>query len=388
MEHLINPFVKNIQISGIRTFYNLVSQYPNAISFTLGLPDFPTPKGIKDAAKKAIDEDYTTYSHNAGYLPLREAAAQFVERKYQLTYDPASEVIVTVGASEAIDISLRTILESGCEVILPAPVYPGYAPVIEMCGATPVYVDTTQHEFKLTASLIEQHLTENTRAVILPYPSNPTGCVLTEEELGAIAQLLSSKEIFVVSDEIYSELTYEQPHRSIASFPGMRDRTIVINGLSKSHAMTGWRIGLLFAPAAIAQHLLKVHQYNVSCTSTVSQMAALEALTTGIDDALVMRHEYHQRRDYVVGRLKDMGLHVENPGGAFYVFVSIADYNLTSLQFATTLLQEQEVAVIPGSAFSSYGEGFIRLSYAASFEQLREGLDRLQQFLSQHKKNK
>lgn len=382
MEHLINPAVKNIQISGIRTFFNLVSQYPDAISFTLGLPDFPTPPHIKEAAKRAIDENKTVYSHNAGYAELREAASQFLHEKYGIHYQPENEVIVTNGASEAIDISLRTILKEGCDVLLPGPVYPGYAPVIEMCKANPIFIDTTEHGFKLSAELIQQHLTPNTRCIILPYPSNPTGCILTETELGEIAALLKDKDVFILSDEIYSELTYQNKHTSIASFPGMKEKTIVINGLSKSHSMTGWRIGLLFAPAHLAKHVLKVHQYNVTCASTISQMAALEALTNGKDDALPMKAEYEQRLSFVSRRLKEMGLYAEEPGGAFYIFPDISAFGLTSLEFATRLLETKKVAVVPGSAFSELGEGYIRISYAASMDQLKEGLKRLESFIS------
>ncbi|UZJ77020.1 aminotransferase A [Fictibacillus sp. KU28468] len=381
MEHLLNPSVRHIQISGIRTFYNLVSQYPDAISFTLGLPDFPTPEHIKDAAKQAIDENKTVYSHNAGYLELRKAASSFLNEKYGMEYHPEHEVIVTNGASEAIDISLRTILDEGCDVLLPGPVYPGYAPVIEMCKANPVYVDTTKSGFKLNAELIQEHLTPNTRCVILPYPSNPTGCILSPGELKEIADVLKDLDVFVLSDEIYSELTYEQDHVSIASMPGMKEKTIVINGLSKSHSMTGWRIGLVFAPAEISKHLLKVHQYNVTCASTISQMAAIEALTAGKDDALPMKKEYSKRLEFVIRRLTEMKLHAEKPGGAFYIFPDISPYGITSLEFATKLLEKERVAVVPGSAFSELGEGYIRISYAASMEQLSAGLDRLESFL-------
>ncbi|MDN4073275.1 aminotransferase A [Fictibacillus terranigra] len=381
MEHLLNPAVRHIQISGIRTFYNLVSEYPDAISFTLGLPDFPTPEHIKEAAKKAIDENKTVYSHNAGYIDLRKAAAAYLSEKYGMEYEPENEVIVTNGASEAIDISLRTILDEGCDVLLPGPVYPGYAPVIELCKANPVYVDTTKNGFKLSAELIKKHLTPNTRCVILPYPSNPTGCVLTPDELNDIAALLKDKDIFVLSDEIYSELTYGHTHCSIASMPGMKKKTIVINGLSKSHSMTGWRIGLVFAPAEIARHLLKVHQYNATCASTISQMAAIEALTDGKDDALPMKEEYEKRLEYVIRRLQEMGLHAEKPGGAFYIFPDISPFRMTSLEFATNLLEKERVAVVPGSAFSKLGEGYIRISYAASMDELTNGLDRLESFI-------
>jgi aminotransferase len=381
MEHLINQRVQNIQISGIRKFFNMVSTYNDAISLTLGQPDFPTPAHIKQMAQVAIDENKTIYTQNAGLIELRDAAAHFLESKYGLVYNSKDEIITTIGASQAIDITLRTILEEGSEVILPGPVYPGYEPIIKQCGAIPVYVDTTDTEFKIQADRIKEKITDKTRCVILPYPSNPTGCVLDEEGLQAIANLLKDKEIFVLSDEIYSELIYDQNHRSIASYPGMREKTIVVNGLSKSHSMTGWRIGFAFAPAYLIQHMVKVHQYNVSCASSISQYAALEALTNGIDDAAGMRDEYSQRRDYVYDRLIGMGLDIVKPEGAFYFFPSIKKYNMSSLGFATKLLEQERLAVVPGDAFSSYGEGFIRISYAYSMDVLEEGCNRLERFI-------
>ena len=381
MEHLINEQVKNIQISGIRKFFNLVGGIDDMVSLTIGQPDFLTPEHVKAAAKEAITDNYTTYTHNAGFPELRKAAADYVHTKYNLTYSPESEVIVTVGASQAIDITLRTLLSPGDEVILPGPVYPGYEPIIQMCQATVHTVDTRENGFKLTAELIRGALTDKTKAVILPYPSNPTGISLTEAELKAIANLLRGKNIFVIADEIYSELTFDAPHVSIASF--LREQTIVLNGLSKSHAMTGWRIGFLFAPESIAKHILKVHQYNVSCASSVSQMAALEAVSAGIDDALPMQIEYKKRRDYVFDRLSNMGLNVVKPDGAFYFFVAIPDWiQGSSFDFCYKLAMEQQVAVVPGSAFSEFGEGYFRLSFAYSMEELRKGLDRIEAFLN------
>ncbi len=382
MEQRINPRVKEIQISGIRQFFNRVSAYPDAISLTLGLPDFPTPEHVKEAGKTAIDENKTTYTHNAGSMELRNAIGQFVKEKYNLDYRPEDEIIATSGASEAIDISLRTILVEGDEVILPGPVYPGYEPVIRLCGAKPVHVDTRDTEFKLTASLIEEHLTERTKCVILPYPSNPTGMTLTHDEMEEIAHLLKDKNVFVLSDEIYSELTYDQKHRSIATYEGMKEKTIVINGLSKSHSMTGWRIGFLLGDAAITQHILKVHQYNVTCVSSITQSAAVEALTDGKDDAKPMREIYEQRLAYTYSRLKEMGLELHKPGGAFYLFPSIKKYGMKSWDFATKLLEEEKLAVVPGIAFSDYGDDYIRISYAYHQDQLKEGLDRLERFLN------
>lgn len=384
MEHLINPRVKGIEVSGIRKFANLVANHPDAISLTIGQPDFPTPEHVKAKAKIAIDENKTTYTPNAGLLELRKAVSRFMEQKYNLTYNPNDEIIITNGASEALDISLRTILSEGDEVILPAPVYPGYEPLIRMAGAIPVHIDTRNHGFKLNASLLKERITGKTRCIILPYPSNPTGCVMEEQELKEIADFLKDKELFIISDEIYSELIYGKRHHSISHFPHMREKTIVINGLSKSHSMTGWRIGFTCAPAYITKHMVKVHQYNSTCACTISQYAALEALTNGMDDALPMREAYQYRRDYVYERLQSMGLEVEKPTGAFYIFPSIAKYERNSFSFAQGLLEKEKVAVVPGSAFTEYGEGYIRISYAYSMEVLEKGLDRLERYLRRY----
>jgi aminotransferase len=382
MEHLINPQVKDIQISGIRKISNLVSTIPGALTLTIGQPDFPTPRHIIEAGQRALDENKTVYTQNPGLLELREAVSHFVKVKYAQTYRAADEIIVTAGASQAVDITLRTILTPGAEVILPAPIYPGYEPLIRLAGGVPVYVDTRENGLKLTAELLAPYLTDQTRCVILCYPSNPTGQVLSKQELNDLAELLEDRELFILSDEIYSELVYGESHQSIATIGKLRDKTIVINGLSKSHAMTGWRIGFTLAPANITEHMVKVHQYNVTCASSVSQYAALEALTAGIDDALPMRQEYEARRDYVFDRLVAMGFELEKPDGAFYLFPSIAKFGLSSQDFTMRLLQEEHVAVVPGDAFTSYGEGFIRISYAYSQEVLEESLNRVERFIS------
>ncbi|MGP7818924.1 aminotransferase A [Niallia sp. 01092] len=379
MEHLLNKRVTNIEISGIRKFSNLVAGNTEVLSLTIGQPDFPTPNHIKEAAKSAIDNNLTTYTHNAGDINVRKAAVQFVEKKYNLHYAPESEVIVTTGASEAIDIAFRTILESGVEVILPGPVYPGYEPIIKLCGAKPVYVDIRENDFRFTAELIKDYITDQTRCIVLPYPSNPTGVSLTKEELQDIANLLADKDIFILADEIYSELVYDQNHISIASM--LRDKTIVINGLSKSHSMTGWRIGLLFAPEAICKEILKVHQYNVTCASSISQMAALQALTVGINDAVPMKEEYKNRRNYLFNRLKNMGLHVIMPDGAFYFLIKVPFADMNSFEFCLDLVDKAKIATVPGSAFSSLGEGFFRISFAYSMETLEEACNRLENYL-------
>ena len=380
MEHLINTKVQNIEVSGIRKFYNMVSHIDDVISFTIGQPDFQTPEHVKLAGIQAIEENFTSYTPNAGITELRTAACDFVKKKYGLSYEPESEVIVTMGASEAIDISFRTILTEGTEVILPGPIYPGYEPIIRMCGAVPVHVDIRKNQFRFNLEMIKPYITEKTRCIVLPYPSNPTGVSLTDIELKEIADYLKGREIFVLADEIYSELIYDQPHTSIASF--LKEKTIVINGLSKSHAMTGWRIGFLFAPENITKHILKVHQYNVSCANSIAQKAALAALTVGIDDALPMKREYQQRRDYVYNRLTAMGLNVVKPDGAFYFFVKIPEsIPLNSFDFALEMVHQSKVAVVPGSAFSEYGEGYFRLSFACSLETLETGLNRMEQYL-------
>lgn len=381
MEKFINERVANIEISGIRKFFNLASKYKDVISLTLGQPDFPTPDHIKEAAKAAIDDNKTVYTPNAGLLPLRQAVSNYFNTKYSLSYHPENEILVTNGASEAIDIALRTILTDGCEVILPVPIYPGYEPLIRLMGAIPVYVDTTINNFKLNAKLIGEKITPKTRCIIIPYPSNPTGCVLDYEDLREIAELLKNEDIFILSDEIYSELVYEGCHSSISTLPYMREKTIIINGLSKSHSMTGWRIGFTMAPEYITKNMVKVHQYNSTCASSISQYAALEAMENGYEDSTPMREEYIKRRDYAYTRLLQMGLEVTKPKGAFYIFPSIVRTGLKSFEFAKRLLETHNVAVIPGEAFSSYGDNYIRISFACSMEILEKGLDELENFL-------
>jgi aminotransferase len=381
MEHLINKQVKKIEISGIRKFSQLIEKYDQVVALTLGQPDFPTPEPIREAAKRAIDENKTTYTPNAGLFELRKAAADFIQSKYDLTYNPSDEVIVTVGASQALDVAFRTILTEGNEVILPAPIYPGYAPIITTCGAKPIFIDTSEDGFILTPELLEPYVTSNTRCIVLPYPNNPTGVTMSKEQIQALASFLKNRDIFIISDEIYSELRYDEKHQSIASFPGMREKTIIINGLSKSHSMTGWRIGFIFAPSYLSMQILKVHQYNVSCATSISQYAAIEALTSCIDSPLEMVTEYHKRRDYLLARLEAMNLPCVKPNGAFYVFPSIKEFKMDSMTFSLRLVEEQRLAVVPGSAFSSYGDEYIRLSYSYSMEELEDACDRLERFI-------
>ncbi|MCM3692972.1 aminotransferase A [Neobacillus niacini] len=381
MLHLVNKNVKQIELSGIRKVFNKVLNDPSIVNLTVGQPDFPTPQNVIKAGIKSLEEERTGYTTNSGLPDLRKAIAGFVDRRYGLKYEPENEILVTIGASEALDIAFRTILDEGSEVILPVPIYPAYEPLIRLCGAIPVFIDTRETGFKLNAEMIKTKLTDKTRCVLLPYPSNPCGSILEKEELQEIADLLRDKEIFIISDEIYSELTYGTRHHSIASFPEMKEKSIVINGLSKSHAMTGWRIGFALAPTYLIEEMLKIHVYNTVCATSTSQYAALEALSADLIEVEQMKEEYQKRRDYVFDRVKSMGLDVSWPDGAFYLFPSIKNTGMSSEEFNEKLIEQAKVAVIPGSAFSTYGEGYIRISYASSMENLVEGLNRLEKFL-------
>ncbi|MDT0016298.1 aminotransferase class I/II-fold pyridoxal phosphate-dependent enzyme [Listeria swaminathanii] len=379
MTKSIRPELRDIQVSGIRAFNTRVTGIPDMIRLTLGEPDFPTPEHVKQAAITAIQENFTNYTPNAGMPELLEAASTYFHEKYDLSYTN-KEIIVTVGATEAISVALQTILEPGDEVILPDPIYPGYEPLITLNKAQPIKVDTTETNFKLTPEQLRAHITPKTKALIIPYPSNPTGVTLTKEELAALAEVLKETGIFVIADEIYSELTYRQEHVSIA--PMLKEQTIVINGLSKSHAMIGWRIGFLLAPESLTTEMLKIHQYSVTCASSISQKAALEALTHGKDDAFQMRTEYKTRANFTQDRLEKMGFTVIPPDGAFYFFVKLPDtIQENSFDWAVKLAEEAKVAVVPGNAFSEKGDRYFRLSYATSFNNLAEALDRMAAFL-------
>lgn len=385
MKHLINPVVQQGQLSIIREISNKTFTYPEAINLTVGQPDLLTPEHIKEAGKAAIDHNQTQYTNNKGFVELCMSAAEFMRKKYHLHYNGETEVIVTHGATEAIDTVFRTILEPGSEVILPAPVYPGYIMPIRLCSAIPVYVDTSVNEFKLNAAMIKEKLTPKTRCVVIPYPSNPTGTLLSREELQEIAELLKDKDIFIVSDEVYSELTYDQPHVSIAVFEEVKKKTIVINGLSKSHAMTGWRIGFIFFTEDLITEFLKVHQNSAICACSISQSAAISALMEGINDADEMKKEYLRRRDYVYNRLHTMDFDVVKPKGAFYIFPSIKNLGMRSYEFALDLLDKAKVGVVPGVAFSDYGEGYVRISYATNLDTLKEAMDRIESYLKARK---
>ncbi len=377
----INPRAQSLKIPGTRQFSNQLVHYPDAINLTIGQPDFPTPLSVKEAGIRAIEQNLTGYSHNAGLLELRNAVNSFFSDKYGFSYDIQNEIVITNGASEAIDAVFRTILEEGDEVILPAPTYSGYVPVIELCGAKVVYLDTTDTNFQPSAERLANLITDKTKAMFFNNPSNPTGVVLTKETMDGLVDVIKEKNIFVLTDEIYSENTFSGKHHSFASYMEIRDKLFYIHGVSKSHSMTGWRIGFLMGPANVMEHVIKVHAFNTICASLPAQYGAIEALTNAKDTPTEMNFEYVKRRDFVYSRLTDMGVTVEKPNGAFYIFPEIKKYGLNSFDFATKLLQEGGVAVVPGSAFTTYGEGYIRISYAYSMTVLEEGLNRLEKFL-------
>ena len=379
-----NKQLDKIQVSLIRQFDQAISEIPGVLRLTLGEPDFTTPDHVKEAAKRAIDQDQSYYTGMSGLLTLRQAASDFVKEKYQLDYNPENEILVTIGATEALSATLTAILEEGDKVLLPAPAYPGYEPIVNLVGAEIVEIDTTENGFILTPEMLEKAILEQgdkLKAVILNYPANPTGITYSREQLEALAAVLRKYEIFVVCDEVYSELTYTgENHVSLGTM--LRDQAIIINGLSKSHAMTGWRLGFIFAPANFTAQLIKSHQYLVTAANTMAQHAAVEALTAGKNDAEPMKKEYIQRRDYIIDKMTDLGFEIIKPDGAFYIFAKIpAGYNQDSFAFLKDFAQKKAVAFIPGAAFGQYGEGYVRLSYAASMETIREAMKRLEEYM-------
>lgn len=382
-----NKNLDKIEVSLIRQFDQSISSIPGVLRLTLGEPDFTTPDHVKEAAKAAIDANESHYTGMSGLLELRQAASQFVNEKYNLSYDPETEILVTIGATEALSATLTAILEEGDKVLLPAPAYPGYEPIVNLVGAEIVEIDTTENDFVLTPEMLEKAILEQgnqLKAVILNYPTNPTGVTYSREQMAALADVLKKYDVFVVCDEVYSELTYtEQPHVSIAEF--LPDQTIVINGLSKSHAMTGWRLGFTFAPAAFTAQLIKSHQYLVTAANTMAQFAGVEALTAGKDDAEPMKREYIERRDYIIEKMTELGFKIIKPNGAFYIFAKIpADYNQNSFAFLKDFAQKKAVAFIPGAAFGQYGEGCVRLSYAASMDTIKEAMKRLKEYMEEY----
>lgn len=387
MREALNKKVTEIKPSGIRKFFDIVSEIPDAISLGVGEPDFETPWHIREEGIYALERGKTFYTSNAGLIELRQEITAYLSRRYGLEYDHRKETLVTIGGSEAIDAALRAMIDEGDEVLVPEPSYVSYIPCIKLADGIPVSINLKEeNRFKLTKQELLDAVTPKTKILIMPFPNNPTGGIMTREDLEDIAKVVCEKDLFVISDEIYSELTYGRDHVSIASLPGMRERTIVINGFSKSYAMTGWRLGYACGPEKIIKQMTKIHQFAIMCAPTTSQCAAIEALRNGDADVEKMREAYDERRRYLVARLNGMGLHTFEPEGAFYVFPCIKQFGLTSDEFATKLLMDQKVAVVPGTAFGDCGEGFLRISYAYSLENLKRALDRIEIFVKGLKK--
>lgn len=384
MRDPLNKTIVNIQPSGIRKFFDIVSEMEGAISLGVGEPDFDTPWHIRDEGIYSLEKGRTHYTSNAGLKELTIEIDRFLTRRYGISYDPITEIMVTVGGSEAIDIAMRAMLDPGDEVLIPQPSYVSYVPCAVLANGVPVVIELqAENEFRLTAEELEAAITPKTKLLVLPFPNNPTGAVMEREDLEKIAEVVKKHDLFILSDEIYSELTYLENHVSIASLPGMWERTIVINGFSKSHAMTGWRLGYACGPAVILKQMLKIHQYAIMCAPTTSQYAAVEALRNGDDDVKAMREEYDGRRRYLLHRFKEMGLSCFEPFGAFYMFPCIKEFGMTSDEFATKLLNARKLAVVPGTAFGDCGEGFLRISYAYSLENLKKAMDRLEAFITE-----
>lgn len=381
MRNPLSKLVMELEPSGIRRFFDVANTMENVISLGVGEPDFDTPWHIREEGIYSLEKGRTYYTSNAGLLPLREAVSTYLSDRFELPYGP-DEILVTVGGSEAIDIGFRAMLDPGDEVIIPEPCFVSYVPCVRMAGGVPVRVSLEEKdEFKLTGKKLEEAITEKTKMVVLPFPNNPTGAVMSAGELQVIADLVKKHDLFVMSDEIYSELSYQGKHVSIASLPGMAERTVVINGFSKSFAMTGWRLGYAAAPREIISQMTKIHQYVIMSAPTTSQYAAIEALRNGLGDVERMRESYDQRRRFLIKELNEMGLPCFEPYGAFYVFPNISKFGMTSETFATRLLQEQRVAVVPGDAFGQCGEGFLRISYAYSIDDLKRALEKIQKFI-------
>lgn len=381
--------VADIPFSGIRKFFDIVSEMPDAISLGVGEPDFDTPWHIRDEGIYSLEKGRTFYTSNAGLKELKMEVANYLKRRQGLEYDYNKEILITVGGSEAIDIGMRVMLNPGEEVLVPQPSYVSYEPCVRLAGGVPVIINLKEeNEFRLTAQELLDAITDKTKILVLPFPNNPTGAILEEKDLQEIAKVCVDKDIFVMSDEIYAELTYKEKHISIAQMPGMQERTILINGFSKAYAMTGWRLGYACGPADIIEQMLKVHQYAIMCAPTTSQYAAAEALKNGDEDVREMREAYNQRRRYLVHAFREMGLECFEPFGAFYIFPSIQEFGMSSDEFATRLLMEEKVAVVPGTAFGACGEGFLRISYAYSLENLKVAIGRIRNFIERLRKEK
>ncbi len=372
-----------IKPSGIRKFFDVVSEMKDAISLGVGEPDFDTPWHIRDEGIYSLEKGRTFYTSNAGLKELKIEICHYLKRKYQVEYDYQGETLVTVGGSEAIDIAMRAMVNPGEEVLIPQPSYVSYEPCAVLADAVPVIINLkAENEFRLTAKELREAITDKTKLLVLPFPNNPTGAIMERKDLEEIAEVIIEKDIFVLSDEIYAELTYKGEHVSIASLPGMRERTILINGFSKAYAMTGWRLGYACGPKEIISQMTKIHQFAIMCAPTTSQYAAVEALKNGDEDVKEMRTAYNQRRRFLMDAFQRMGLECFEPYGAFYVFPSIKEFGMTSEEFATRFLEEEKVAVVPGTAFGDSGEGFLRISYAYSLENLKIAIGRLERFVN------
>ena len=382
MRDALSGKVKQIKPSGIRKFFDIVSEMDDAISLGVGEPDFDTPWHIREEGIYSLEKGRTFYTSNSVLKELKEGVSKYLDRRFGLKYEPSGEIMITVGGSEAIDGALRAMLDEGDEVILPQPSYVSYEPCIVLADGVPVIVELKEENgFKLTRQQLEEVVTEKTKILIMPFPNNPTGAIMTEEELKPIVDFVIEHDLFVISDEIYSELTYSGTHASIGAFPGMKERTIVINGFSKSYAMTGWRLGYACGPKVILDQILKIHQFAIMCAPTTSQYAAIEALRHGDADVEKMRNEYDRRRRFLLNAFQEMGIECFEPFGAFYMFPSIKKFGMSSDEFATRLLKEEKIAVVPGTAFGDCGEGFLRISYAYSIEDLKAALERIESFI-------
>ena len=382
MRNPIGKKVVDIKPSGIRKFFDIVQETEGAISLGVGEPDFDTPWHIRDEGIYSLEKGRTFYTSNSGLKELRQEVSNYIKRTQDVTYDPIKEIFITVGGSEAIDLALRAMVDPGDEVLIPQPSYVSYEPCAILADAVPVIIELKEeNQFRLTAEEVLEKVTDKTKILVLPFPNNPTGAVMGKEDLEAIAKVVIEKDLFVISDEIYSELTYNGKHVSIVSLPGMKERTILINGFSKAYAMTGWRLGYACGPEEIMKQMVKIHQFAIMCAPTTSQYAAVEALKNGDEDVRIMREEYNHRRRYLLNEFKRLGLPCFEPFGAFYVFPSIKKFGMSSDEFCTKLLKEEKLAVVPGTAFGDCGEGFIRISYAYSLDNLKMAMERLERFL-------
>lgn len=382
MRNPLSQIIVNIKPSGIRKFFDIVAEMPDAISLGVGEPDFDTPWHIRDEGIYSLEKGRTFYTSNSGLKELKQEICHYLKRKQNVEYNYRNQVVVTVGGSEAIDIALRAMCDPGDEVLIPQPSYVSYEPCAILAGAKPVTIDLkAENEFRLTAAELEEHITDKTKILILPFPNNPTGAIMERSDLEAIAEVIIKHDLFVISDEIYAELTYKDKHVSIVEIPGMQERTILINGFSKAYAMTGWRLGYACGPEPIITQMTKVHQFAIMCAPTTSQYAAVEALKNGDADIAEMKMAYNQRRRFLLNAFQEMGLECFEPYGAFYVFPCIKEFGMSSEEFATRFLQEEKVAVVPGTAFGDSGEGYVRISYAYSLDNLRLAMDKMKHFV-------